>query len=162
MWWGRICIDLINPPLFLCTKVHGCTKQYICFALVFQVCILGFLSGWLQPLSSHVKVSHCRVNLFFKMILDEVFCEAWIVLQETLFDYIEEDCCCWAGKICMKVLWQFWFSCPGHNFLSTSSDCCVSRGTSNIPVCLFLVTFIISCPLFWTDISCLYSVMLHP
>ena len=44
---------------------------------------------------------------------------------------------------------------------TTVSDCCVSRVTSHIPVCLFLVPFIISCPLFWTVISCLSSVMVY-
>ena len=43
-----------------------------------------------------------------------------------------------------------------------SSDCCVSRGTYHIPVLLFPVPLIISCPFFCTYISCLYSVMVHP
>ena len=47
-------------------------------------------------------------------------------------------------------------------FFTTVSYCCVSRGTSHIPVCLFLGTFIISCTLFWNNISCLSSVMVHP
>ena len=46
--------------------------------------------------------------------------------------------------------------------LDIASDCCVSRGTYHIPVFLFLVPFMISCPFFWTDISFLYSVMVHP
>ena len=37
-----------------------------------------------------------------------------------------------------------------------------SWGTSHIPVCLFLFPFIISWPLFWNDIYCLSSVMVHP
>ena len=44
----------------------------------------------------------------------------------------------------------------------TASDCCVSRGTSHIPVLLFLVPLIISCPFFLTGGSCLSSVMVHP
>ena len=44
----------------------------------------------------------------------------------------------------------------------TDSDCCVSRGTSYIPVFFFLVTLMISSPFFWTVISCLSSVMVHP
>ena len=39
--------------------------------------------------------------------------------------------------------------------------CCFYRVTYHIPVCLFLLIFIIICPLFWNDISCLSSVMLH-
>ena len=34
-------------------------------------------------------------------------------------------------------------------------------GTSQIPDFLFLVPLIISCPFFWTDISCLSVVMVH-
>ena len=45
---------------------------------------------------------------------------------------------------------------------ASDSYCCVSRGTSHIPVCLFLVPFIISCPFLWTVISCLSSVVVHP
>ena len=42
------------------------------------------------------------------------------------------------------------------------SDCCVSRGTYHIPFFLFLVTLIIYFPFFWTNISCLSSVVVHP
>ena len=42
------------------------------------------------------------------------------------------------------------------------SDCFVYKGTYHIPVCLFLVTFIISCTFFGTRIPCLSSVVLHP
>ena len=44
----------------------------------------------------------------------------------------------------------------------TDFYCCVSRVTSHITVFLFMVPLIISCPLFWTDISCLFSVMVNP
>ena len=45
---------------------------------------------------------------------------------------------------------------------TTFSDCCVPRGTSHIPVFLFMVPLIISSTFFWTDIYCLSSVMVHP
>ena len=45
---------------------------------------------------------------------------------------------------------------------STVFDCCVTRGASHIPVCLFLVSFHIFCPLFWTVSPCWYSIMMHP
>ena len=44
---------------------------------------------------------------------------------------------------------------------ATISDCCVSRITSHIPICLFQVTLTMCCPIFWTDISCL-SCLVHP
>ena len=44
---------------------------------------------------------------------------------------------------------------------TTTSDCCVSRVTSQITVLLFLVNFIICCSLFWTDISCLYNLVIQ-
>ena len=47
-------------------------------------------------------------------------------------------------------------------FFTTFSDFCDPRGTSNIPVFLFLVTLMISSPFFWIDISCFSSVMVHP
>ena len=45
---------------------------------------------------------------------------------------------------------------------TTFSEFYVPRSTSHIPVLLFMVPFIISSPLLWIEISCLYSVMLHP
>ena len=44
----------------------------------------------------------------------------------------------------------------------TAAGCWVSRGNSHIPIFLLLATLIIYCPLFWTDIYCLFSVMVHP
>ena len=48
----------------------------------------------------------------------------------------------------MNLLFQFLFSCLGQNVISTTSDFCVSKVTSHIPFCLFLVPFIFSCPFF--------------
>ena len=45
---------------------------------------------------------------------------------------------------------------------TTFSGCCGPRGTSHITVLFFLVPLIISCPLSWMDIACLYSVIVHP
>ena len=45
---------------------------------------------------------------------------------------------------------------------TTFSSCCVSRGTSHIPVFFFLVPLIISSPFLWMEISCLSSVLVHP
>ena len=45
---------------------------------------------------------------------------------------------------------------------TTFSDCCGPRGTSHIPVFLFLVPLIISSLFFWTEIACLSSVAVHP
>ena len=47
-------------------------------------------------------------------------------------------------------------------FFTTVSYCCVSGGTSHIPVVMFLVPLNIYFPFFWTKISCFYSVMVHP
>ena len=45
------------------------------------------------------------------------------------------------------------------NVCATISDCYVSRGTSHISVCLFLVPFIICFPFFGTAISCLSTLV---
>ena len=45
---------------------------------------------------------------------------------------------------------------------TTFCDCCVPRGTSQIPVLFFMVPLIFSSLLLWTDISCLSCVMVHP
>ena len=46
-------------------------------------------------------------------------------------------------------------------FFITFYDCCIPKGTSHIPVFLFLITLIMSYPLFWIEISCLYSAMVY-
>ena len=43
---------------------------------------------------------------------------------------------------------------------TTIFDCCVSRETSHVTVCLFLVPFIICCTFLWTDVSC-WSWLIH-
>ena len=45
---------------------------------------------------------------------------------------------------------------------TTFSYCCVSRGSSQIPVFFFLVPLIIYFPFFWIGISCLSIVMVNP
>ena len=62
-------------------------------------------------------------------------------------------CKYWAGygfEVCARML------------LTKFYDCCGPRGIYHIPVFLFLVPLIISSPLFWMDIYCLSSVMVHP
>ena len=59
-------------------------------------------------------------------------------------------CARYGFEVCARVLF------------TTFSYCCVSRGTSHIPVFLFLVPLIIYDLFFWMDSSCLYSVMVHP
>ena len=51
------------------------------------------------------------------MILDEIICEAWPSLQETLFDCLEEACCFWTERCYTKILCQFWFVCLGQNII---------------------------------------------
>ena len=45
---------------------------------------------------------------------------------------------------------------------TTFSGSCVPRGTSHIPVFLFLVPLVIYSPFFWMYITCLSSVMVNP
>ena len=60
---------------------------------------------------------------------------------------------------------KYWYSSSFEFFTSIFSmkfyDCCGPRGTSHIPVFLFLVLLIISSPFFSMDIFCLSSVMVH-
>ena len=61
-----------------------------------------------------------------------------------------------------KYLASSSFEVCARMLLTTFSDFCVPRGTSHIPVLLFLVPLIISSPLFWMEIACLSSMMVHP
>ena len=54
------------------------------------------------------------------------------------------------------------FEVCARMLLTTFSDCCGHRGTYQIPVFLFMVPLIVSSPLFWMEIACLSSVMVHP
>ena len=136
MWWGRVRIDMSKFPLLNFTRFHGCVKHYICFALLFKVYFWGYLSGWFQSLSSHVQVYHCRICWFFNMLLDEIFCESCPILQETFFGFLDEAWWCWDLKFCMKILWQFWFSCIFHNGICHNFWLLCIQG--NFPLSLFL------------------------
>ena len=61
-----------------------------------------------------------------------------------------------------KYLASSIFEVCARMLFTTFSDCCDPRGTSHIPVFLFLSPLIIFSPLFWMDIACLSSVMVHP
>ena len=54
------------------------------------------------------------------------------------------------------------FEVCARTLFTSFSYCFGPRGTSHIPVFLFLVPLNISSPFFWIDISCLSSVMVHP
>ena len=86
----------VNISFLNYTRFQSCTKHYICFSIVFQVCIWRFLFGWFSTiyLSSHLQVFNCCVTWFLKMIIDKLFCETWTILQGTLFDCLAEACCC--------------------------------------------------------------------
>ena len=86
---------------------------------------------------------------------DQVFRKPCLIalLRLALVGLKSAACKYWASygfEVCARMLF------------TTFSDCCGPRGTSHIPVFLFLVPLIISSPLFWTDIACLSSVMVHP
>ena len=51
--------------------------------------------------------------------------------------------------------------CPRMLF-TTFSYFCGPRGTSHVPVFLFLVPLVTYSPFFWMDISCLSCIMVHP
>ena len=62
--------------------------------------------------------------------------------------------------------WRYWASSGlvawSRMLFVTTSYCCVSRGNSHIPVCLFLTNFIIPCPLFGrTFLACLVCLCIH-
>ena len=62
-------------------------------------------------------------------------------------------CKYWASsdcEVCARMLFTTFFDFFGP------------RGTSHIPVFLFLVPLVINSSLFWMDITCLSSVMVHP
>ena len=90
----------------------------------------------------------------FYVITGQVFREPFfIAMRRLVFFGVKSD----AYKYC---------DCSGLYVWSimlflTDFYCCVSRVTSHITVFLFMVPLIISCPFFWIDISCLYSVVVH-
>ena len=57
---------------------------------------------------------------------------------------------------------SYGFEVYARMLFTTFSDCCVPRGTSHITVFLFLVPLIISSPLSWIEIYCLYRMMVNP
>ena len=60
-----------------------------------------------------------------------------------------------------KYLASSGFGVCARMLFTNFSDCCVPRGTYHIPVFFFMVPLIIYSPLFWIEIYCLSSVMVH-
>ena len=104
MWWWSIRIDLIKISLLNCTRVHGCTKHNIFFILSYRslyVCLS------LVYCSFCLLVCRCPIVMlldFFKILIDDLFCEACISLQETLLGWLEEAWCHCSLNCFMKVL----------------------------------------------------------
>ena len=107
-----------------------------------------------------MQVYHFCVPWFFKMLLDDIFVRPGKVFRKPFLialrslSVVEMNSSSW--RYCTSsgsVVWSIML-------FITASDCRVFRGTSHIPVCLFLVLFICYCTFLWTDISCLYSVFL--
>ena len=67
-----------------------------------------------------------------------------------------------AEKFRMEILLQFWFSCLGQNVICHNFWLLYIHG--NFPHYSLLVSgyFYYFLSIFWTDISCFYSVMVHP
>ena len=107
-------------------------------------------------------MSHFHVHWFFKMLLDEIFYEAWPSLQENLFDWLKEAWCCWAEECRMEILCQFWFSCMVQNVIYHNFWFLCLQG--NFPHSSLLVSgaFYYLLSIFKNAIFCLSSVMVHP
>ena len=90
----------------------------------------------------------------FYVITGQVFREPFFIALSRLADVgMKSD----AWRYCASsglVVWS-------RMLFARTSDFVVSKGNSHIPVCLFLVPFIIFCPFFLTDISYFSSVMVH-
>ena len=103
-------------------------------------CIPWFIEVFLDDFSvmpGHVFSKPCLISLRILSVvgLNSAACKYWVS---------------YGFEICARML------------LTTFSYFCGSRGTSHIPVFLFLVPFIISSPFSWIDISFLSSMMVHP
>ena len=101
-------------------------------------------------------------SLIFTVLLDEFFCDVRPRLQETLFDCLEQTYWNWSESAACKYCASSGLDVCDRILFATVSVCYVPRGTSHIPVYLFLVRLIISFPFFWIDISCLFSLMVNP
>ena len=162
MLWGSVCIDVskIYPPLlfqvpWLYKIIHFSCSFLIILYLVVSLWLVTVLVFSFEdvPLLCSFIFSICFVmsfsvrpgQFFRKPLFIALGSIAVFGLKNTAYNY------CDSSGLFVWVRMLF----------TTVSDCCVSKGTSHITVCLFLVDFIISCPLLRTNISCLSSLMVH-
>ena len=163
MWWGSVCIDLsIFPPSFVVLRSTVVQNTTFVLLLYSRSVSGGFFLDYLSPFILTCRCPNCSVHWFFNMLLDDVFCKAWPSLQEIFFDYLEYSCYCWAEKFCMNLLCKFLSSCLGQSVICHKLWLLCLQRKFLYSSLIFLVPFIISCPSFWTDISFLSSVMVHP
>ena len=106
------------------------------------------------PIVVFINFSRCLL-MKFSVILVQVFWKPFLIALKRL-DVVgmKNEACIYCDSYSF-VVWAMML-------FSITSDCCVSRGNHHIKVCLFLVTFIICCPLFWTYIYCLFSMVVNP
>ena len=101
-------------------------------------------------------------SLIFKVIIYEFSVRPRHVLRETCLISLRRISVVWIKSAAYKYWDSSGLKICARILFTTFSECFVSRDTSHIPVFLFLVPLIISFPLFWIEIYCLYNVMVHP
>ena len=109
-----------------------------------------------------MQVYHFCILEFFKVFRDDLFCEAQSILQKTCLIALSRLVVVGLKSVACKYWTSSGFEVCTRILFTKFSNFCVSRGTSHIPVFLFLVPLIIFYPLLWIVIYFLSSVMVHP
>ena len=146
MWWGSVCVDLSIFPLLCCNRFHGCAKHYI-FLFSSRSVYGGFslvdcspcLLVWRCPIFLFLDFSRCFL-MSFSMRPGQVLGKSCLVALRRLAVGMKSD----TWRYCVSsglVVWS-------RMSFSTTSDCCVSKETSQVLICLFLVPLAISCTFF--------------
>ena len=138
------------------------SKHYVCFDFSSKSVSGGFS---LVDLSPFILMYKCTIVVFlgfsrcflisFSVRPGHVFSKTCLIdlRRLDLVGMKSAACKYWARsgfEVCTRMLF------------TTFYDFCVPRGTSHIPVFLFLVPLIISFQLFWVEIYFLSIVMVHP
>ena len=116
-----------------CSPCHFMCMCPILVLIYFYSCIL--INPSVRP--RHVLRKPCLINLRRRV---------FVGIKISTWKYFENS----ALVVWSRILFTICFYC------------CVSIGTSHIPVCLFLVPLNIICPLFCTVIICCSSLTVHP
>ena len=138
--------------------------QYTTFVLILYS---RSVSGGFSLVDFNTCILMCRCPIIASLDLSRCFLISFYVrpgwvFRETCLIALKRLAVVGLKSAACKYLASSGFEVCARMLFTTFSDCCGPRVIFHITVLFFMVPLIIYYPLFWMEISCLYSMTVHP